>query len=154
LKNLNRNYEILRSQKEVYKASEVLIEIKTGEAWIYFMQGKNEEALQVMNLAANMEDATEKSPVTPGEVLPARELLGDMLLEMNRYSDALQAYETDIKLHPNRFNGLYGAGLAAEKANQLIQSKTWFSQLIAISDAKNSNRPEIEQVKTILKKYK
>ena len=64
-----------------------------------------------MRLAADMEDSTEKHPVTPGEVLPARELLGDMLIESQQNEKALQAYEEVLKKSPNRFNSLYGAGL-------------------------------------------
>ena len=63
-----------------------------------------------MRSAADMEDKSEKSAVTPGRLVPARELFGEMLLEMNRPAEALQAFETSEKHDPNRFRGLYGAG--------------------------------------------
>ena len=63
-----------------------------------------------MTTAADLEDKTEKHPVTPGEVMPARELLGDMFLHLKKWDSALTAYEADLQKHPNRFNGLYGAG--------------------------------------------
>ena len=84
LKKLNMIYDTLMKQKDSYKANQVQIQIKTSEAWIQFKEGKNNEALKLMNFAADMEDKTEKHPVTPGEVIPARELLGDMLLQMNK----------------------------------------------------------------------
>lgn len=77
---------------------------------------KNNEALILMNLAADIEDKTEKHSVTPGEVIPAIELLEDMLLEMNKPDKALIAYDAHLVKHPNRFNGLYGVRLAAEKS--------------------------------------
>ena len=107
-----------------------------------------------MNDAANMEDNTQKHPVTPGEIRPARELLGDMLLQMKKPDMALAAYEADLKTHPNRFNGLFGAGSAAEKFNDLEKANSYYRQLINISDSINSNRPELETARSFLKKTK
>ena len=84
-------------------------------AWISLAENKKENALQQMQQAADLEDKTEKSPVTPGEVLPARQLLADMLLELNKPADALIAYEADLKKHPNRYNSLSGASNCREK---------------------------------------
>ena len=127
-----------------------MIQVKTGEAWILFEEGKNDEALQLMNVAADMEDKTEKSPVTPGEVLPARELLGDMLLQMNKPAEALEAYEADLKKHPNRFNGLYGAGLASERINNVEKAKYYYQQLTAIANSPTANRPELKMARQFL----
>ena len=149
LKNLHTIYDTLINQKDQYKAKEVDIQIKTAEAWLLFKQGKNNDALQLMTIAADMEDQTEKHPVTPGEVIPARELSGDMLLQMNQPEKALAAYETDLKTHPNRFNGLFGAGYAAEKSGNVEKAKTYYKQLIAIA-ATGSSRPEIATAKLYL----
>jgi tetratricopeptide (TPR) repeat protein len=150
LKNLNTIYDTLMQQKDLYKANQVKIQITTGEAWILFKEGKNNEALKTMVAAADMEDKTEKHPVTPGEVIPARELLGDMLLQMNQPAKALQAYEADLKRHPNRFNGLYGAGSAAEKLRNFEKANAYYQQLAAISNAPDSNRPELEAARLFL----
>src|SRR5258706_13323455 len=89
-------HEVLLGQKEMYKANLVDIQIKTAESWLYFKAEKNfKKAIELMTTAASMEDATEKDPVTPGEVIPARELLGDMFLQMNEPLQALEAYEAD-----------------------------------------------------------
>ena len=154
LKNLNTIYDTLIIQKDSYKANQVLIQIKTAEAWILFKAGKNNEALKLMNTAADMEDKTEKHPVTPGEVIPARELLGDMLLQTNKPDKALEAYEANLKKHPNRFNGLYGAGLAAERSNNFEKAYSYYRQLTHVANSKNSNRPELEAAKLFLKKQK
>jgi hypothetical protein len=163
LKNLNTIYDTLTEQKDSYKANQVQIQIKTSEAWVQFKKarpddpvgrGKNIEALKLMNVAVNMEDNTEKSPVTPGEVIPARELLGDMLIQMNKPDKALEAYEADLKKHPNRFNGLYGAALAAERSNNFKKANYYYQQLADIANSTDSNRPELEAARLFLKKQK
>lgn len=104
----------LEQLKDSYKANLVLIQIKAGEAWIKLEEGHKVQAIKLMTEAADMEDATAKHPVTPGEIIPARELLGDLYLETGDFTGALNAYKEDLNRHPNRFNGLYGAGLALE----------------------------------------
>lgn len=151
LKKLNAIYDTLSAQKDVYKANQVLIQIKTGGAWILLAEGKNMEALQQMQLAADMEDKTEKSPVTPGEVLPAKELLADMLLQLNKPAEALAAYEADLKKHPNRFNGLYGAGLASERTNNSEKAKNYYQQLKAVANSPLASRPELQKARLFLK---
>lgn len=150
LKNLNRIYEILVEQKDLYKANQVQIQINTAGAWILLKEGKNNEALKQMQHAAEMEDKTEKHPVTPGEVLPAMELLADMLLMLNKPADALNAYEVNLKKHPNRFNALYGAALASEKINNAEKAKYYYRQLIAIANSTNATRPELEAARLFL----
>jgi len=152
LKKLNLLYDTLVKQKDSYKANQVQIQIKTSEAWMYFKAGKNNEALALMNLATDMEDKTEKHPVTPGEVIPARELLGDMLLQMNKPGAALESFEADLKKHPNRFNALYGAGLAAQKSGDLEKAAGYYKQLLGIINQVSSTRPEVTLIKLFLKK--
>lgn len=152
LKILKSIYDTLMKRKELYNANQVKNQIKASEAWILFKEGKNIEALKLMDEAAITEDKTQKHPVTPCEVIPARELLGDMLLQMNKPDKALEAYEADLKNHPNRFNGLYGAGLAAEATHNPDKAKYYYRQLANIANSTNSNRPELEIAKLFLKK--
>jgi tetratricopeptide (TPR) repeat protein len=121
------------NQKDSYKANQVDIQIKMAQAWISLQQKKNDEALALMQLAADMEDKTEKHPVTPCEIIPARELLGDMFLQLGQPSKALAAYEADLQKHPNRFNALYGAASAAEKAGNHDKAAGYYRQLINIA---------------------
>ncbi len=150
LKELNRLHDTLTNQKDTYKANQVQIQIKTSEAWMRLKEGRNDEALMLMQLAADMEDKTEKHPVTPGEVIPAIELLGDMLLEMNNPDKALEAFEATLQKHPNRFNALYGAGIAAEKSRNMQKAKTYYRQLTSIANSINPTRPELEKARLFL----
>lgn len=148
---LKEIHQSLLTQKDTYKAMQVAIQAKASEAWIRLKEGKGETALALMREAADMEDKTEKHPVTPCEVLPARELLGDMLLHLHRPQEALQAYEQSLKKNPARFNSIYGAAQAAEKGSDAEKASAYYRQLIGISTA-NSARPELKHAKTFLQK--
>ena len=151
LKQLQFIHENLNEAKESYKANLVLIQIKTSEGWIKFAEGQKADALSLMSRAADMEDSTEKSSVTPGEVIPARELLGDMYLEMGEPAKALKAYEADLKRHPNRFNGLYGAGLAEEKSGNTKKAILYYKQLPAFTNSSDHKRPQQEAAELFIK---
>jgi len=125
---LNKLHDELVKQKETYKANQVDIQLRASQAWIQMREGKNKEALDNMNLSANMEDKTEKHPVTPGEVLPARELLADMLMQMNKPAQALEMYEANLKTRPNRRNSIYGAWAAAEASGKKELAKIYSKQ--------------------------
>jgi hypothetical protein len=118
LAKLNQLHDILLNQKDFYKSNQVQIQITTGKAWLSFYSEKKNEALHLMKTAVDMEDSTSKHPVTPGEVLPARELYADMLMEMHLYESALEAYKGVLKKSPNRLNSLYGYRKAAEKLDK------------------------------------
>jgi tetratricopeptide (TPR) repeat protein len=149
LKQLKIIHDTLLQNNDLYKANQVGIQIKASEAWILFAEGKKDKALDLLTAAADMEDATEKNPVTPGEVIPTRELLGDMLMQLNDPAKALEAYQEDLKTHPNRFNGLYGAGLSAEKSGSSDEARFYYQQLSAIS-SKHSSRPELAHARHYL----
>ena len=149
---LNRLHDTLEKQKDAYKTKEVLIQIKTCEAWMNFKMGKTNDALQQMKLAADMEDSTGKHAVTPGEVIPARELLGDMLTLAGQYENALQGYETGLQKTPNRFNSVYGAAVAAEKAGDKEKATAYYNQLLTIVGSAKSDRAELLVAKSFLAK--
>lgn len=151
LEILNQIHDTLSSWKDIYSANQVEIQIKTGEAWILFKEGKKNEAMKMMLDATELEDKTGKNPVTPGEVLPARELLADMLLQSNRPAEAFKAYEEDLKKHPNRFNSLYGAALASERSNNKDKAAHYYKQLMTLVNDLQSQRPELEIAKKYLK---
>lgn len=148
---LKANHAKLIDKKKTYEAAQVQIQIRASEAWIRFSEGKSQEAIALMNDAAAMEDATEKHPITPGEVIPARELLGDLLMELGQFRSALDAYESDLERHPGRFNALYGAGRAADKAGQKDKAIRYFQQLIATGGLPDASRPEITIAQNFLK---
>jgi tetratricopeptide (TPR) repeat protein len=117
-----------------------------AHAWLAFLEGKNEGALGLLRGVADKQDVEGKGEVA----LPAREMLGDMLLEMGRPEEALAAYEKSMKVDPNRFNGLYGAGRAAELAHERGKAATYYGQLLKNCDGLNSARPELLQAKSSL----
>jgi tetratricopeptide (TPR) repeat protein len=147
LRTLNQQ---LIQEGNTYKANQVLIQIKSSKAWIALAKGKEEEALALMREAAEMEDLTDKHPKTPCEVLPARELLGDMLMAVNKPSEALEVYELDLKDHPNRFNGIYGAAIAADKMGETKKSSFYYTQLLSLVENSGSDRPEVIEAENYL----
>jgi len=112
-------YQTLSRQKDkANEAAYVDVQIKASEAWIELKKGNANLAKELMMAAADKEDAMEKHPVTPGSVLPARELLGEMLLELNEPVLAVDAFEKDLKVNPNRRNGSIGLSLAKQKTTK------------------------------------
>ncbi len=109
---------------------QVQIQEVTVRAWIAYAEGRVTQALALMNEAHGLELTTQKSPVTPGAVLPTGELLGDMLLELGRHTDAMQAYEAELVRSPNRFNSLFGAGRAAESAGNIEAARGHYRRLV------------------------
>ena len=140
LQELQNTFTDLESNK--YWINQMEIQKKVVEAWKYYAQNEMEKSLETMIEAADLEDATEKNPVTPGALLPAREMLGDLLLEMNRPKEALEQYELSLKHNPNRFNSLYGAGKSAELSGDIKKAKFYLSELLKLDKDPNSNRPQ------------
>ena len=124
-------------------AKQVEIERQVASAWLAHAEGKREESLQLMRAAAELDDATDKHPVTPGAILPAREQLGELLLELKQPIAALQEFETSLRTTPNRFNGLYGAARAAKLASDQKRAKTYYAKLMTLCRHSDSIRPEI-----------
>jgi hypothetical protein len=138
--------------KQDYWAGQVEIQHRAAAAWLARAEGKQEEAVRIMREAAALEDATEKHPVTPGPLFPARELLGELLLELQQPAQALQEFEAAIPKEPNRFNGLYGAARAAELAGEVEKARTYYGQLVALSEPSDTDRPALQQAKAFLAK--
>jgi tetratricopeptide (TPR) repeat protein len=128
-------------------ANQVEIKHQVASAWLAYAEGKREESLRLMRAAADLDDATDKHPVTPGAILPAREQLGELLLELKQPSVAFQEFETSLRSSPNRFNGLYGAARAARLAGDQQKAKTYYGKLIALTRQADSVRVEIEEAK-------
>ena len=123
-------------------ANEVEAHRLAATAWLAYAQGKQDEALLLARAAADLEEKTGKHPVTPGPVLPARELLGDMLLEAGRPGDALVEYEASLREAPGRFNSLFGAARAAERSKDPDRSRDLYAELLSQCVA-GSPRPEL-----------
>jgi hypothetical protein len=101
-----------------YWREQVQVHSDVLSAWVLHADGETEQAQQLAQAAADLEDSVDKHPVTPGEVLPARELFADMLLEAGAPEEALIEYHTVLRNSPNRLNALIGASTAADRSGQ------------------------------------
>jgi len=128
--------------KSDYWSKQIEIQRREVAAWIAQASGKPEDALTGMRSATELEESMDKDAVTPGAIVPARELLAQMLLLQNRPQDSLREYETVLKTTPNRFNALWGAGFAAESAGNSSAALPYFRQLIDIGAGRE--RTELE----------
>jgi hypothetical protein len=150
---LRQIQERLSKANERYWAQQVEIQATAVSAWSALTAGKNEDALRQMELAADMEDGTEKSAVTPGPLSPARELLGEMLLVMNKPTEALAQFEATLKKEPRRFRSLYGAAHAAQLSRSRDLSHRYFSELLTVcAHSDKPGRPEIKEARKALAK--
>jgi tetratricopeptide (TPR) repeat protein len=100
--------------------------------------------------AADAEDATDKSAVSPGPLAPARELLGYMLLDAGRHAEALVAFEATTKKEPNRFRGAYGAARAAELSGDRAKATNYYKQLLEIAKDADAERAELVAAKNFV----
>ncbi len=144
--------DALTAAKQGYWAEQVDIQRRVASAWAARAEGKNQEALQLLRAAADAEDLTEKHPVTPGPIVPARELLGEMLLELNQPALALKELEASIAKEPNRFKGLYGAAKAAALSGEQEKARALYEKLLALCSHADTARPELGGAKTFLAK--
>jgi len=132
---------------DAYWAEQVDIQWRVASAWAAFAAGRKSEGIDTLRAAADIEDATDKSAVTPGPLAPARELLGDMLLEAGDARGALAAYEASIAKEPRRFRGAYGAARAAEAAGDAVAARRYYQATLEIAKSTDSARPELEQAR-------
>ncbi len=139
----------LQAAKNEYWANEVEVMRLASLAWVSLAQTKSDDALALMRQAADIEDRSEKNIVTPGRLLPARELLGDMLLELKRPVEALKEYEASQLREPNRYRGWYGAGQAAAQSGDREKARHYFSKLIELAGS-GDPRPEMESARRYL----
>lgn len=118
-----------------------------GRGWLLFKQGRHEEAIALLRRATEVEATADKEAVTPGEVLPAGELLGDMLVEADRPREALAAYEAVLEVSPNRLNALHGAGRAAELGGEKARATQHYRALIEVAAAADAGLVVVEHAK-------
>jgi tetratricopeptide (TPR) repeat protein len=143
---------VLTAQKESYWAEQTEIQRREAAACLAMSEGRTADAVAGLRTAAEMEDRTEKSAVTPGPLAPARELLGETLLQLNRPAEALQEFEATLKKEPNRFRAVAGAGKAAALAGDRAKARTYASALIKICEhADAPGRPELVDAQKILR---
>ncbi|MEX1238111.1 MAG: tetratricopeptide repeat protein [Cyclobacteriaceae bacterium] len=121
------------SIKHPYFLGQVDVQKNIIKAWLALGKGKKKDAVELMRQACDLEWATEKHPITPGELLPSRELFGDMLVETNSPKEALEQYEMSLRRSPNRLNSLYGAARAAELSGDHEKAKEYYTKVVELT---------------------
>jgi tetratricopeptide (TPR) repeat protein len=142
---LQKIRERLLKAGENYWARQVEIQELEVTAWAALAEGKKEKALREMKSAAELEDGTEKSAVTPGPLAPARELLGEMLLQANEAAQALEQFEATLKQEPGRLRALYGAAHAAQLSGSRDTSQRYFREVLKVCG--HADKPGIFEVR-------
>jgi tetratricopeptide (TPR) repeat protein len=137
---------------DAYWVTEIQVQELVSQAWISQARGDRDIALQFMREAVDKEASSEKSSVSPGRLIPARELLGDMLLQDGRAVEALAAYEASQKQDPKRFRTLWGAGQAAEATGDTDKARRYYTQLTDMAGA-GEPRPELVAARAWLAKH-
>ncbi|MEP6874159.1 MAG: hypothetical protein ABI887_07310 [Burkholderiales bacterium] len=143
-------HKALVDAKNNYWATEVEIQRTAVAGWIALAHGQSDEALRLMRAAADLEDRNEKHIVTPGRMVPARELLGEMLMELKQPAAALAEYERSQVREPNRFRSIAGAALAADAAGDRAKAKRLYARLLELARDADSPRPELARAKAYL----
>jgi tetratricopeptide (TPR) repeat protein len=147
--NLRAARDALR-EKNKYWSDQVAVQHLEAVAILAHAEGKDEEALAGMRKAVDLEASMDKHPVTPGAIVPSRELLADLLLELNQPAEALAAYEQTLTTEPNRFRSVYGAAKAAEGTGDAAKARSYYQQLADLGSHADTDRPELVEARARL----
>ncbi|MGR8946707.1 MAG: tetratricopeptide repeat protein [Gammaproteobacteria bacterium] len=137
-------------EKNPYWAGRVEIQRTIVEAWLENARGNHTAAVTAMNKALELENASEKSAISPGPLAPAGEQLGELLLELGQAEEALAAFQTAVEKEPGRFRGLYGAAVAAQQTGNAALARQYFSRLVEICKDADGERPELVRAQAYL----
>jgi tetratricopeptide (TPR) repeat protein len=150
LQRLRDLHAALVTGKNAYWADQAEIQGLAVAGWIARAEGRNDEAVDLLRRAADREDATEKHPVTPGAIQPAREMLGELLLELGQPARALAEFEASQRTDPNRLHGLAGAARAAELSGDTAKARGYCEKLVALGGTADTERPELARARAFL----
>jgi tetratricopeptide (TPR) repeat protein len=142
----------MTAAKNTYWAEQSEIQRLAVAGWIARAEKRNDEAVKLMRASADLEAKTEKHPVTPGAIQPAREMLGELLLELGQNAQALAEFEMAMRTDPNRLHGLAGAALAAKQAGNADKARLHYQQLLVLTKDADTERPELKQARAYLGK--
>jgi tetratricopeptide (TPR) repeat protein len=144
--------EKLRESKDAYWTEQVDIQWQVATAFLLYAEGRHDDALKAMGAAADAEDKTEKSPVTPGVPEPAREFYGIMLFERGMAKEALVAFEATLKKEANRFGATIGAAKAAVKTGDMARARQHYAAAVALTENADPIRPEVAEARAFMAK--
>jgi tetratricopeptide (TPR) repeat protein len=140
----------LLEAKDTYWANQVEVQRLGAAGILAHVQGDDQKAIELTRAAADLDATMDKHPATPASVLPARELLADLLLEIKQPAEALKEYELSLRSEPNRFRGILGKARAAKQSGDFAASREAYQKLVALSAPAASERPELSEAKTFL----
>ena len=146
LEQIEATRKKLEEQKKTESAEAVAQDYQEAEAWILHAEGEDDKAATLLRTLADKNDKLGDEP----EGIPAREMLADLLLEAKRPQQALAEYQIDLKLNPNRFNGLYGAARAASEAGKQSEASEYYAMLLKTCAGGTSTRPELGRARELL----
>jgi tetratricopeptide (TPR) repeat protein len=132
-----------------YWAKQVEVQRLGAAGILAHAKGNDKEAVELVRAAAELDATMDKHPATPAEVLPARELLGDLLLELNDPSAALTAYKQSLQVERNRFRSLLGMARAARQIGDTSKAREAYEKLVTLASA-DTDRPELAEAKAFL----
>ena len=145
--DVDRLAALKEAMKDPYWAEQIEIQRRAGAAWTARAEGKADEGFTLMRSAVELEASTEKHNITPGPIVTARELYGDMLMESGQAGPAAQAYEASLRVAPNRFKSLAGAARAFERAGDRDRAKSYYTKLLVTAAPADTDRPELREAK-------
>jgi tetratricopeptide (TPR) repeat protein len=140
----------LLEAKDSYWASQVKVQRLGAAGILANVQGDDKKAVELIRAAVDLEATMDKHPATPTAVLPARELLADLLLELKDPGAALKEYEQSLRTEPNRFRSILGKARAAKQAGDLAASREAYQKLVTLSGPAAAERPELSEAKAFL----
>jgi tetratricopeptide (TPR) repeat protein len=149
---LTKLRDSLKGAGQSYWTDQVEIAHLEAAGWLARAEKKDSEALELMRSAAALEDKVDKHPVTPGPILPAREQLGDLLLELGKPAEALGEYRADLAGSPNRLNGLYGAARAARLSGDSMAARGYYEKLLETCRKADGAREQTAEAREFLEK--
>jgi tetratricopeptide (TPR) repeat protein len=150
IERLEKLRDSLKAAGNAFWADTVEIVRLESAAWLARAEKKDAEAVELLKSAAVLEDSTDKHPVTPGPILPAREQLGDLLLELGRPAEALAEYRADLTASPNRLNGLHGAARAARMSGDTAAARDYYGKLVALLAKADGAREQLAEARAYL----
>ena len=140
----------LVAAKDTYWANQVEVQRLGAAGVLAHVQGDDKKAIELVRAAADLEATMDKHPATPSSVLPARELLADLLLELNQPEAALKEYKEMLRTDPNRFRSILGEARAAKQSGDAAVAHDAYQKLVALSKPAGSERPELAEAKAYL----
>jgi tetratricopeptide (TPR) repeat protein len=135
---------------DIYWANQVEVQRLSAAGIVAHMRGDDKQAVASMRAAADLDATMDKHPATPSSVLPARELLADLLLELNQPAAALIEYQAMLKTDPNRFRSLFGEARAAKQTGDSVTAREAYRKLVALSKPVGPARPELTEARSYL----